>query len=331
MKTNGQLVNRVGSTVAGHAPCLSDQERAFLKQLDCKVQMVRDRTAAVVAGYTTGLYLFGEGGLGKSYTVLQELGRLKADYVLFNSRMTGRGLYNSLERLPSSVHVLEDMEPLLRDKGAQGVLRSALWAQRKEGKKGPLERLVTWTTFKMEHSFIFTGGIILIANRPLHDVPELRAVKTRIPVLHLEVTAHELRALMRSVALKGYEHEGVPMTPGECMEVCNFIIDQSVALRRSLDMRLLIGGFADYLQYQEVDSGCHWHDLVAARIRERPTAFEQEVRSGSRSARKAQEQEIVRRIVAQTKDRHERLRLWQEAVNKSEAALYRRIGELENN
>ena len=54
--------------------------------------------------------------------------------------MTGRGLYNALEKFPDSFHVLEDMEQITRDRGAQGVLRSALWGQRREGGKGPMER-----------------------------------------------------------------------------------------------------------------------------------------------------------------------------------------------
>ena len=127
--------------------------------------------------------------------------------------MTGRGLYDQLEKLPSSVHVLEDMEALLCDKAAQGVLRSALWAQSQEEASGPLERLVTWTTYKKDLAFIFTGGVIVIGNRPIDDAPELRAVKTRIACLHLEVTAHELRALMRHVAGKGYRHAGLPLEP----------------------------------------------------------------------------------------------------------------------
>ena len=116
---------------------LSQRDRGHIASLETKLQLVRDYTAQVAGGYTTGLYLFGEGGIGKSFTVVRELERQKADYKLFNSRMTGRGLYNALERFPDSVHVLEDMEQVTRDRGAQGVLRSACWGQRKDGGRGP--------------------------------------------------------------------------------------------------------------------------------------------------------------------------------------------------
>src|SRR3954452_18184811 len=145
---------------------LSPRDLKNLAALEPKLQLVRDYVFQVVEGLATGLYLHGEGGIGKSFTVLTELERLKADYKLYNSRMTGRGLFNALEQFPDSVHVLEDMEPLTRDRGAQGVLRSALWGQRKDGGRGPMERTVTWSTAFTEHSFVFTGGIIMLANKP---------------------------------------------------------------------------------------------------------------------------------------------------------------------
>jgi len=307
--------------------CLSAEDQRHLVKLEQKFQLVRDRTEGVVTGSATGMYLHGDGGVGKSFTVLETLQRLKAHFVVFNSRMTGRGLYNQLEKYPDATHVLEDLEPLTRDRGAQGVLRSALWGQRRDGDRGPMERLVTWTTYRMEHSFIFSGGIILIGNRPLADLPELNAVRTRISVVHLQASDPELRALMRKVALKGFEHEGRELPPSECLEVCEFIIEQSMALHWQLNMRALVNSFQDRLQWEENESGCHWRDLVASRLRERPTWFREEVVVSGRAARKAAEQQIASEI----KDlpREERARAWRERTGKSEPALYRRLRELE--
>src|SRR6266508_2714949 len=148
-----------------------------LAALDRKLLLLRDRVTAVAKGYQTGLYIFGAGGLGKSYTVLHQLEHLGVSYTLFNSRMTARGLFRALEKAPDAVHVLEDMERLTKDRDAQGVLRSALWAQ--PGR----DRAVTWTTGTGgEERFPFRGGIILLANRPLADLPELRALANRISV-----------------------------------------------------------------------------------------------------------------------------------------------------
>ncbi|WP_165253477.1 hypothetical protein [Paludisphaera soli] len=250
-----------------------------------------------------------------------------ADYKLFNSRMTGRGLYNALERFPDSVHVLEDMEQITRDRGAQGVLRSACWGQRKDGGRGPMERTVTWSTYKMEHSFVFTGGVIMIANKPLGDLPELQALKTRIACCQLRATDGELTAMMRRVAAGGCEHDGLAMSPEECSEVCEFIVEQSRSLHRPLDMRLLDNGFKDYLAWRECLAGCHWKDMTATRLKERPTTFAVAPDLGTRADRKRRELEVAREIAARTGDRQERLRLWDERTGKSEPTLYRRLAE----
>ena len=204
---------------------------------------------------------------------------------------------------------------------------TALSAQRKKGSVGPLERMVTWTTANHERSFIFTGGIVMIGNQPIDDVPVLRAMKTRIACLHLEVTADELRALMRDVARKGYEYRGIQLKPAACREVCEYLIEQSLTLTRSLDMRLLINSFHDRLQWEERDAACHWKDLVATRLRERPAAPANGLKVGSQRSRKRNEQLIVQEILSTSKDPQEQVRLWVERTGKSQAAWYRRRAE----
>jgi hypothetical protein len=84
-----------------------------LQALEPKLKLIRDRVRGVAKSFHTGFYLWGDGGTSKSFTVLEELQKLKTDYVVHNSRMTGRGLVDTLQRLPSSVHVVEDCESIL--------------------------------------------------------------------------------------------------------------------------------------------------------------------------------------------------------------------------
>ena len=108
----------------------SDSDKAALGTLEKKLHLVRDHVTAVAKGYKTGYYLYGTGGMGKSYTVLRHLEGHEVPYQLFNSRMTAKGLFLALQRAPDAIHVLEDMERLTKDPDAQGVLRSALWRSR---------------------------------------------------------------------------------------------------------------------------------------------------------------------------------------------------------
>lgn len=240
------------------------EDDLHLESYEAKLQLVRDYTRGVAKGFSNGFFLHGTGGIAKSYTVLNELQRLGVDFKLFNSRMSGRGLFEALAEYPQSVHVLEDMERLVKDKDGQGILRSACWGQR--GEDGRQKRLVTWATAKGVESTVFSGGIIMLSNRPLDDLPELKAIRTRISHLHLEVSDAEIAAQMRRLARKGYTHDGKTMTPDEAETVCEFVVLESQNKLCHLDMRLMDNAFRDYIQWREGHSACHWQTLVATRL-----------------------------------------------------------------
>ncbi len=240
------------------------EDDLHLAAYEAKLQLVKDYTKGVALGFSNGFFLYGTGGIAKSFTVLGELQRLGTDFKLFNSRMSGRGLFEALAEYPAAVHVLEDMERVVKDKDAQGILRSACWGQR--GDDGKQMRTITWATARGVESIVFSGGIIMLSNRPLDDLPELKAIKTRISHLHLEVTDAEIAAQMRRLARNGYRHDGKEMTGDECETVCDFVILESQSKLCHLDMRLLDNAFRDYLQWREGHSSCHWQTLVATRL-----------------------------------------------------------------
>jgi hypothetical protein len=295
-----------------------------LASLDKKLLLVDDRIRAVVHGFSTGLYLCGAGGLGKSYSVLRLLNEEKADFRVFNSRMTGKGLYQALERAPDAIHVLEDMERLTNDRDGQGVLRSALWAQ--PGR----DREVTWTTGQGESRFIFRGAIIMLGNRPLADLPELRALATRIAVLKLEVSEAELRAHMRRIAACGFSRHNSLMDATTCLEVCNYVIAECRQANCPLDLRLLDNACLDYLQAEMSHAKCHWKDLVANRVRQSAIHFRHEVNLLSREERLEQDRVLCRAICAESADPEERLRLWKERTGRGQATFYRRKREIDS-
>jgi hypothetical protein len=300
---------------------LSAGDREALAELKRKTKLIRTRVRGVVENYATGFYLWGEGGTSKSYTVLEELRRLRADYVMHNSRMTGRGLFDRLKKMPSSVHIIEDCESIFDDRRAWGVLRSALWSQSKER---PMKREVTWSAFNADFRFTFTGGVILIANRGLDSIPELNALATRISVLQLLATFPEVAALMRSVAMKGYVHGQDFATPHECLTVAEFIIDKTRALERPLDMRVFVNGVLDYLQAKNDAGDADWRHLIETRLH-RTTVLPQR-----RADVIGREASIALELSRMNVCPAERMRLWTERTGKSARAYWRRLRGLEN-
>jgi hypothetical protein len=274
---------------------LAASDQAHVKTLEGKIQIIRDRTRSVALGYRTGMYLWGEGGIGKSYSVISTLTGLKADYLLHNSRLTGRGLFDLLMEFPGKLHLLEDCEPLFADKHALGVLRSALWGQ--VNAQDRQVRPITWRTAAGPLTFNFDGGIIMIGNRSLETIPELKAIQSRIPALQLTATNAELAALMRQVSEEGFrfllQQRGLrSMSPKQCKEVCEFLIAEILPLARSLDMRFLVNAFRDYLQHQDGETRTHWQDLIRSELKQQATVPE------SQADRLARERQIALEIAA---------------------------------
>lgn len=301
------------------------EDGKHLETLETKFQVVRDHATAVVKGFKTGLFLHGSGGVGKSYTVLQQLESLQAPYRLYNSRMTAKGLFLELKFAPDAIHVLEDMERITKDADAQGVLRSALWAQPGH------DRVITWTTAtEGAQRVVFRGGLILISNRPLADMPELRALATRIEVHRLEVSDAELAALMRKLASQGYrQQDKLVIEPQECLEVTEHLLRECRAAGCPLDLRLQQKSFQTYLQWDMDWSNSHWRDLVAASVREASHHFRHESNTVPREDRRKHRRNVLREIIGQTGDAKEQERLYAEQTGAKRADFFRRKREIE--
>lgn len=295
-----------------------------LKSLENKQNLVRDLVTAVVEGFKTGLFLHGVGGMGKSFTVIDHLKSLDVSYRLFNSRMTARGLFLSLQRAPDVVHIFEDMERLTKDPDAQGVLRSALWAQPGH------ERVVTWTTATSgQEEFTFRGGIILIANRPLANLPELRALATRIEVHRYDASDAEIAALMRQLARQGFRvGDKVAVDAEQCGVVTEYLLAQCRSVGCPLDLRLQQKAFATAWQCNQDRARLHWKDLVANSVREASCHFRHEIDTAPPEEKQKRRRNILRQIIRQTDNEKEQERLYQEKTGKARADYFRRKREI---
>ena len=244
---------------------------------------------------------------------------------IYNSRMTAKGLFLAMKHSPDAVHVLEDMERLTKDADAQGVLRSALWTQPGH------DRVVTWTTAtEGSQRFIFRGGLILISNRPLANMPELLALATRIEVHQLEVTDAELEALMRDLASRGYRHsDKIVIAPEESILVTEHLIRECRQAGCPLDLRLQQKSFKTYLQWESDWSVTHWQDLVAASVREASHHFRHEAETAPREERRTLRRNVLREIIRLTDDQREQLKRYETQTGGSRADFYRRKREIE--
>lgn len=123
---------------------------------------------------------------------------------------------------------------------------------------------------------------------------------------------------MKDVCFKGYVYGPDALTPDECWEVATFVIDRLSQLHRNLDMRLMMNGFNDYLQWKTGNSANHWHNLLEGRMAER-------VVYKGRADSKADEKRIALAIHQKKGKSEQKVAEWKKQTGLSQAAYYRAL------
>jgi hypothetical protein len=180
-----------------------NQRFGFLEQM---VSMVADKTMV-------SCVITGEGGLGKSYTVLKSLEtagltnitdlaefqvgqklNLSKCYRIIKGFSTAKGLYRTLFESNGMTVVFDDCDSILKDDVARNLLKGALDSYSK--------RYISWMADMRDDdlpkSFEFTGRVIFVSNMPLEKIDQ--AIRTRCMVVDLSMTEGQKLERMEVIA-----------------------------------------------------------------------------------------------------------------------------------
>jgi hypothetical protein len=86
---------------------------------------------------------------------------------------------------------------------------------------------------------------------------------SRVTSLEHEPSDDEIAAYMRLLALKGYK----AMEPEECLEVAEFVIEETLDCDQRLDLRHLTKAWDDFRQFKDGRAETHWQELVRTSLR----------------------------------------------------------------
>ncbi|WP_145271412.1 hypothetical protein [Planctomycetes bacterium SV_7m_r] len=255
-------------------------------------------------------------------------------WIHHNSHMTAAGLRDALRDAPNRIHFLEDMEPLLRDRDAAGILRSACGSVKGGG------RTITSTTARQQIRFDFTGGIIIASNESLSKHGILGAVASRMKPMHWMLSQDEIKAVINDAVEKGIECGGQRLDPKEAAHVRDFVFSlmdegYEIDLRSFFDHAV-----PSYLHWKHENGVCelqqklerlnlpqqsddkivHWQDVVRSKLAGEATVE-------SRDQRLARERAIACDCHKAAESIADRLRLWEEKTGYKKQAFYNRIKE----
>lgn len=242
---NGKPIKRQAAQVS---------EPSLLTSLEEKQSLLAHMVRLVARKVSNGLFVAGQGGLGKSHTISQTLAQDGICPVMLNSHVTPLGLFTAFfHHRKDAILWLDDCDSIYGNMAILGLLRIALWGQG--------ERIVTYTSTQLDgipSSFAFESRIVFCANNIPKRNEAFRAVLSRVDVFELTASNEEVIALMRAMAAKGYGS----LTAETCLEVVEFI--EKAGGTRQLSMRLYEPSIRKVAYAQK--HGIAWRELVRSQL-----------------------------------------------------------------
>ena len=218
-------------------------ETPINKRFDFVSQLVK----MVAKGATPSAVITGEGGLGKTYTVIKALDEaglrdvttLEAGevagpgktYRVVKGFSTAKGMYRTLAENSEGLVIFDDCDSVLRDPNALNVLKGALDSFGR--------RVISWNTSRDDDDiprwFEFKGQIIFITNMAIENVEQ--ALRSRSMCVDLSMTVAQKVDRMAVIARSP---EFLPNIEGIYKEMALQLIDRLKETAADLTLRSLI-------------------------------------------------------------------------------------------
>ena len=202
MRAMGYIIERATATRSNSTDYSITQRFEFVEKM---INMVAKKT--IVSAIITG-----QGGLGKTYTVLKSLKKSGLEDIsdlasfelgdrvhgsksfrVIKGFSTAKGLYRSLYEGNGTTLVFDDCDSVLKDPVALNILKGALDSYS--------DRYISWNADirdeDLPRSFKFTGSIIFISNKDLSGIDQ--AIKTR--AMCVDVSMDENQKIERMSAI----------------------------------------------------------------------------------------------------------------------------------
>jgi len=203
-------------------------------------------------GNLNSIFVFGAGGLGKTYNTLETLNEIKKDYVYISNYTTIVSFVNFLYENKDKIIVLDDVEEIFKNGKMLNILKGVLWGAGKENKRY-VTYLTTSKLLKSPSQFEFKGKIIFLLNKmPIRTSPVVNALLSRSIVYHIRFTYNELVDILKDFSKLPYKD----LSDKERNEIFLYLIHNTDNISLNLNFRTLIKMYDLYIENKD-----NWKEL----------------------------------------------------------------------
>lgn len=253
--------------IQGYEEAPAVDNKAIEFPINQRFQFVEQIVSMIAKRVTPSVVITGEGGLGKTHTVvnslknvgLKDITEMVADaddgtviqrnknFVVIKGFSTAKGLFKLLYENKDSIVVFDDCDSILKDPDALNLLKGALDSYDK--------RFISWNTNSIDdnlpRTFQFTGGVIFISNLTQDKISQ--ALRSRSMCIDLSMTTDQKIDRMEHI-LK--EANFLPLVPSiQKLEAFEFL-KSNKDIAKEINLRTLIN-----ITKIRTDGGSNWKDL----------------------------------------------------------------------
>jgi hypothetical protein len=294
------------------------QIAAHMKTIDARREILEKGVQSVAQGFTSALFVYGPGGLGKSHLLTTMLDSI-ADkgWRHHTAHSTPKALFLAMLQSADSIHLYEDCEKMLKTDLSASILRAAC------GSPNDRVRRVTYETNTEDLKFNFSGGIIIATNQNLSRTNgPLAAVASRFRPILWDMTLEERIACIVTMSRKDHVKGKVAMTAAECEKVAWELIDMTCesSSKVDLDLRLFAEHALPAYAQSKIDSKMKWKDLLQAKLMGIATTVEETQEERTRSM-----QQLAQKIASEGGTGKERIAKWKALTGLGQAIYFRHL------
>lgn len=290
----------------------------LLDVIEKRRAILENGVQSVVEGFTSALFVWGPPGLGKSHLLTIMLdGIAGKGWRHHTAHSTPKALMMSLVEDPSSIHLFEDCEKLLKTDLSASLLRAAC------GSPNERQRWVTYETANERIRVNFTGGIIIATNSNLSRMNgPLQGVASRFRPIKWDMSLQERIATILKIAERGATRGGVVMSPKETMKVAKRLVEMvsDSHSELQLDLRLYSEHALPAYAQAKANPEMNWEDLLQAKLIGQAQTVED-----SQADRTRRLVQLAQKIAMEGGSTKEKIGKWKNLTGLGQAIYYRHL------
>jgi len=246
-------------------PFSAERRKKICLEIDKRLAILKTQVQAVGEGYTSALFVFGPGGLGKTHEITNQLdGLVGKAWCHHTAYTTPKALMLALASSPDSIHLFEDCENLYKADVAASILRAACGSPRQK------DRWVTYETAHENLRVLFSGGVIIVTNEDIsRSKGPLAAVASRFRPVCWNLSIEERAVQILEIAGEGWKKGNWVINPDDCGMVADWLVEQMMTgqVLVPVDLRTFVEhALPAYAQWRAGSKEVSWQDVMTAKL-----------------------------------------------------------------